>query len=60
MESVAIRRRERVHAVEVVALGLGLGRAEVLGLRWEPVGLENRIMTNETEPGPPDTPSMAQ
>lgn len=38
-------RGERLEAMVVVALGLGLRRGEILGLRWEDIDWEGRVVT---------------
>jgi integrase len=38
-------REDRLHAMILVALGLGLRRGEVLGLKWEDIDLVGRTLT---------------
>jgi hypothetical protein len=45
---LAVIQGDPLEALVYLALGLGLRRAEVLGLRWEDVDFENRIITVRT------------
>ncbi|MFI2348678.1 tyrosine-type recombinase/integrase [Streptomyces sp. NPDC019443] len=44
LEFLAAARRDPVYAAFVLAIAMGLRRGEIVGLRWQDIDLENRVL----------------